>query len=250
MSFLGAGVLGFGEMAAVAMNRSNAMRAPVRSTPPSRSPNVKRKSMRGLGASPNITQGTRAWWNWYATQYLAKNYSPSQVQQIVQQSPYYTQYGSPFTIQQTTYPVQGYTPPYTAPQQYVYPQQPYYPSYGYNNTNPFYGNPYGQAQYTQWQAQQGAAACQQQGGYFDYAQQSCNAVPSQPYSGTAYGPATTPPNVIGMTEMQAIQVLNGAGFSVWELSRDGIGEGAPPGYANNRVSISVSNGIVNGSAVG
>ncbi len=182
----------------------------------------KRRGMRGLGIiSP--PRGTRAWWIWYATQYLPQYYNQAQIQQYVYSSPYYSQFGSPFQY--------GYQQPYN--------QYPYY-QYGYN--------PFAQQQYLQWQGETGAALCQQYGGYWDYAQLTCT--PTQQASTTNFNPTTSPPNVIGMSEGQAIQVLNSTGFSVWELSRDGISQGVPPGYSPSRVSISVANGIVNAAAVG
>lgn len=298
MSFLSAGVLGVGEalegaarvqrkvasdvarlnserqrfsgMGAAAA-RSGLIKIPIKTpkTPPKtkqvvkmpRPANPPKNRLRGLGTSPNITQGTRAWWNWYATQYLPKYYTPGQVQQYITASPYYVQYGSPYNygvgvgINPGQYPNQypaqpaTYYPPaqtYYPPAQYQYPYS--YNQYGYQ-TNPYY-----QAEYTQGVSQQGAYACQQQGGYWDYAQQSCNGGygpygwGSQPAA--QFNPSTQPPNVIGMSESQAISILNAAGFNVWELSRDGISQGVPPGYSANRVSISVANGMVNASAVG
>lgn len=290
MSFLSAGVLGVGEAlegaARVqrrvssdvahlnaerhffsgmgATRQTGVIRAPIKQKKPPtnrivklfRPENPPKARLRGLGASPNITQGTRAWWNWYATQYLPKYYTPGQVQQYVVSSPYYTQYGNPFSYgigvginpvpnQPRTY----YPPPqtYYPPAQYPAQQYPYsYNQYGYGY------DPYYQAEYTQGISQQGAAACQQQGGYWDYAQQSCNGGYG-PYGYASQYPAqqgASPPNVVGMNEPQAISVLNAAGFNVWELSRDGISQGVPPGYSANRVSISVANGVVNASAVG
>ncbi len=198
----------------------------------------KRRGMGELGATP--ARGTRAWWQWYATQYLPQYYSQQQVQQYVYSSPYYTQYGSPYGV------ANPYQYPYST---YNYPNyQNGYPYYGYGNQ---YYNPYAQAQYTTWQGEQGSAACAQQGGYWDPTQMSCNAVTGQqPYGSTVYGPTGTPPNVIGLPEWQAVAMLNAAGFNVWEISRDGISQGAPPGYSSNRVDISVSNGVVNAAAVG
>lgn len=207
-----------------------------------------RGGMGGMGAAPR--QGTRAWWQWYATQYLPQYYSQNQIRQYVQTSPYYTQYGSPYTN-----PYQ-YSAPYVNPSPYQYPYSTYnyppyqtnYPYYGYGSQ---YYDPYGQAQYTTWQGEQGSAACAQQGGYWDPTQMSCNAITGQqPYGSTVYGPTGMPPNVIGLPEWQAVAMLNAAGFNVWELNRDGVSQGSPPGYSSNRVNISVANGVVNAAAVG
>jgi hypothetical protein len=204
----------------------------------------------GVVASP-YRQGTKQWWQWYATVYLPQYYSQQQIYQYVQQSPYYSYYGNPFG-----YPI---------PQQYGYGygyQQPQV-NYGYGSTGyPSYNqygqliDPYSQAQYTQYVGEQGSAACAAGGGYYDYAQQTCNYVNSYPYGGSSYGtvqsygPGSSPPNVVGMPEGQAIQLLNSAGFNVWELNVNGQSRGIPPGYSQNRVSISVKNGVVDSAAVG
>lgn len=193
-----------------------------------------RGGMSGLGAAAPYRQGTKAWWQWYATQYLPRYYSQQQVQQYVYASPYYSQFGSPFN-----YGYQQYQQPYQyQPYQYMYNYPQYY--------NQGYYDPYGQAQYTQYQGEQGAIACQSQGGYFDYVQQTCNAIGQQ----GQYGPGSSPPNVVGLPEYQAVQSLNAAGFSVWELNVDGQSRGVPPGYSSNRVSITVQNGVVTAAAVG
>ncbi len=214
-----------------------------------------RGGMNGLGATPApYRQGTRAWWIWYATVYLPQYYSQQQILQYVQRSPYYTQFGSPFNYGQTPY--QNYQYPYPTPQNvYSYPYSTYnYPQqYGYNSYNQYspynqygqYVDPYGQAQYTQYQGQQGAAACQAQGGYFDYTQQTCNAIGQQ----QQYGSGSFP-NVVGLPEAQAVQLLNQSGYNVWELNRDGYSQGAPPSYQANRVDISTQNGIVTAAAIG
>ncbi len=206
-----------------------------------------RGGMSGLGAAP--TRGTRAWWIWYATVYLPQYYSQAKVQRYIYASPYYAQFGSPYQS--------GYGYPYQQPYTpYQYPYSTYnYPQY--TNNYPYYGygssyyDPFTQAQYTNWQGEQGSAACAAQGGYWDPTQMSCNAITGQqPYGSTVYGPTGTPPNVIGLPEWQAVAMLNAAGFNVWELNRDGVSQGVPPGYASNRVDISISNGVVTAAAVG
>lgn len=198
--------------------------------------------MSGLGANPP-RQGTKAWWQWYATSYLPQYYSQQEVQSRIVASPYYTQYGNPYTIPAapaTNY----YQYPYGVNQ---YPQYAAnYPYYGYGS--PYYNQV--QGQYTQWQGEQGAAACAQQGGYYDYAQQSCQAVTGQQQYGNTYGQPGPLPNVVGLPEWQAVSILNGAGYNVWELNRDGVSQGVPPGYSSNRVDISITNGVVTAAAVG
>ncbi len=186
-------------------------------------------------------QGTRAWWQWYATVYLPQYYNQAQVQRYIQQSPYYYQYGNPVT--QYQYQYAQYNP---YPYQYQYPT-PNYAHYGYNQ--PYY-DPY--AQYQQYaqgaqvyqDSSYGSAQCAAQGGYWDVYQQTCNAQTGQPVYGAA------PPNVIGLPEQQAINMLNAAGFNVWELNVDGQSRGVPQGYSQNRVSISVARGVVTAAAVG
>ncbi len=217
------------------------------------------RGMSGLGAVAPYApyrQGTRQWWIWYATQYLPRYYSSQQIQQYVQGSPYYVQFGSPFGYGSGLTPYQY---PYQVPQ-YQYPT--YQSQYGYNpytyNAYPYsaqqyqypynqygYFDPYSQAQYTQYQGEQGAINCQSQGGFWDYVQQACNAVSGQPY-----GASGSPPNVVGLPEAQAIQMLNAAGYNVWELNVDGQSRGVPPGYSANRVSISANGGTVTAQAVG
>ena len=206
--------------------------------------------MRGLGEMGAMpTRGSRAWWIWYATSYLPQYFSQAQIQRYVLSSPYYYQYGSPYTYGSgyqnygygyNPYQGYGYNP-------YQYMNQPY----GYNQYGsgyPYYDQ-YGQAQYTQYQSQQGAYACQQQGGYWDYTQQTCGAPGSQ-YGGAVVGPSGSPPNVIGMPVSLAVSTLNNAGFNVWELNRDGVSQGVPPGYSANRVDISTASGVVTAAAVG
>ena len=215
--------------------------------------------MSGLGNLGAMVprQGTKAWWVWYATQYLPQYYSQQQIYQYVQQSPYYQYFGSPFN--------------YAIPQQYGYGssysynpygyQQPINYGYGYTGSPSYnqYGyqyDPYSQAQYTQYVGEQGSAACAAGGGYYDYAQGTCSYTQGYPYGGTSYGtvqsygPGSSPPNVVGMSEGQAIQALNSTGFNVWELNVNGQSRGVPPGYSQNRVSISVKNGVVDSQAVG
>lgn len=201
----------------------------------------------GLGATVP-RQGTKAWWVWYATQYLPQYYSQQQIYQYVQQSPYYQYFGSPFG-----YPV---------PQQYGYGYQQPQINYGYGSTGyPSYNqygylqDPFSQAQYTQYVGEQGSAACAAQGGWYDYTQQSCNYPQNYSYGtsyGTvqSYGPGSSPPNTVGMPYAQAVALLNQYGFNVWLLNLNGISQGVPPGYSQNRVSISVKNGVVDSQAVG
>ncbi len=205
----------------------------------------------GLGAPP--VQGTRAWWTWYATSYLPQFYTPTQIQQYVVASPYYQQFGSPFAygFPQYNQPYPASYNPYTQPVN-VYSNAPYqyanYPYYGYGSQS---YNPYAPAQYNQYYGDQGPANCAIQGGYWDYGQNVCNAVTGQPpYGNTVYGPNSSPPNVIGMPKWAAVAALNGAGFNVWLLNENGISQGTPPGYSQNRVDISVQNGTVTAAAVG
>lgn len=211
----------------------------------------KRRSMKGLfglGATP--VRGTRAWWQWYATQYLPQYYSQQQVQSYIYASPYYQQFGSPYqTGLNYNYPY-AYTnqQPYPYQQGYQYPYSSY--QYGQNYGPQQYGYQYGygQPQYNQYYGEQGPQLCAQQGGYWDYGQNTCNYT-GQSYSG-GYGGYGSPPNVVGLPESQAIQMLNQAGYNVWELNVDGVSRGVPPGYSSNRVSLSVQNGTVTGSSVG
>ncbi len=203
------------------------------------------RGMSGLGATGPYRQGTRAWWTWYATVYLPQYYGQAKIQQIVLQSPYYQQFGTPFgyTPSQPYYYQPNPTPYYQQyPQNYQYPYQ----TYGYGG----YGSSYydqAQAQYTQWLSEQGSLTCQQQGGYWDYGQQACTAIGQ---SGGYNASSGVPPNVVGIPEALAISTLNSAGYNVWELSVDGQSRGVPPGYSANRVSISVNNGVVSAQAIG
>ncbi len=197
-----------------------------------------------LGATGPYRQGTRAWWQWYATVYLPQYYGQAKIQQIIYQSPYYQQFGTPF----------GYTPsqpyyyqpnptPYYAQYQQPYYQPSYGSSYDYGYNNAYYNQ--AQAQYTQYLSEQGQLACQQNGGYWDFGQQTCVA-----QGGQGYVQGGSPPNVVGIPESLAISTLNSAGYNVWELNVDGQSRGAPIGYSANRVLISVTNGVVTAQAVG
>ncbi len=191
----------------------------------------------GLGAV-TPARGTRAWWQWYATVYLPQYYNQQQIQQYVAASPYYSLFGSPFGGY-------GYTPGYY-PQSY---QQPYN-QYAYNNPYQYqqYGYPYNyQPGYQYYYGDQGPSQCQAQNGYWDYGQNACY---QTGYNQTQFNPTTQPPNVVGMPEGAAIAALNSAGFNVWEINVDGQSRGAPPGYSQNRVDISVQNGVVTAAAVG
>lgn len=200
------------------------------------------EDLNGLGATP--TRGTRGWWIWYATVYLPQYYSAQQIQQYVYASPYYNLFGSPYG---------GYQQPYY-PQSYNYGQQ--YPyqygnPYAYQYNSPYnygqygYGTGYGQQGYNYYYGDQEPSQCQAGGGYWDYGQNVC-----YQQNQLQNNPTTQPPNVVGMPEGAAIAALNGAGFNVWEINVNGQSRGAPPGYSNNRVSISVQNGSVTAQAVG
>jgi hypothetical protein len=200
------------------------------------------QGMGGLGITPApARQGTKAWWQWYATQYLPQYYSQQQIQQYVVTSPYYQYFGSPYSI--------GSVPPVN-----VYEQQPYqynnYPYFGYGSYNPYQYQQY-QPPYTSYYGSQGPSNCATQGGYWDYGQNSCNSITGQPpYSSTVYGPTGSPPNVIGTPMWSAVATLNAAGYNIWLLNQDSVSQGVPPGYSQNRVDISVQNGVVTAAAVG
>lgn len=203
----------------------------------------------GLGAVAQPRYGTKAWWQWYAIEYLPRYYNQQQIIQKLLQNPLYSTFGLPYPYSQVN--------PY-APQTYgsgYYPYGGYQP--GYQNNYPYYG--YGNSYtpeypyaYASWQGAQGADACQAQGGQYDYFQRACYSITGQP----PYGNVVTgtyqdaPPNVIGRPKWEAVATLNGAGFGIWLLNEDGIPQGVPPGYDPRRVDIAVANGIVTSASVG
>ncbi len=133
-----------------------------------------------------------------------------------------------------------------------------YGRYGYGPYQTSY--PYSSYPYAQNQQQQyyyvPYSSCVGSGGLWDSFANACTSATStnntpyqyQPY-GTSYPftggyPNQAMPSVVGLSFASGVAALNNAGFQVWELSRDGVGEGVPPGYLPNRAVITVNNNII------
>lgn len=134
-----------------------------------------------------------------------------------------------------------------------YPYGPYQPTYPYN-PNQYNQYPYGQQQ--QYYPGVSYSSCVGSGGLWDSFANACQSAnsTSTPYQynypyGNTYPfnggyPNQAMPSVVGLSFASGVAALNQAGYQVWEISRDGVSEGYPPGYAPNRAVITVNNGII------
>ena len=154
----------------------------------------------------------------------------------------------------------GATPYGTSPYQ-NYNYNPYYNGsyYGSGYSYPYYGSGYGtslnqsstpQYTYTNYQG------CVGSGGLWDSFANACTQVNTgfNPYSyeSTPYGygggyiasQTGAMPQVVGLSMGSGVAELNQAGYTVWLISQNGIPQGTPPGYVQNRAVITVNNGII------